>query len=319
MCGIASRRPPVLRLVLVHPRPELLRVLALPGGEREDLVGLVLAVAEQHVAVQVVAARHRGPLVADHRREASGIVVFLGCRGVLLPDGFHDRADDLWILDGRGQRVLRLAGHHVVGGVRGGLPAFLHRLVPSSQDRILRKRGIAFIDLEHQPQALGVVGDHQEIQRARQLGRNACGRDDFLAASEAIGLLRGKPVARHERVTRVRRMVVGVAEKRARRILAAGVRRVAARGGRGLRRVDDDRAFVRILDDLANLLPAGGRCDRQSDSQRKHVNLHPRVSLVNLVTRVPASIFTNRFSSTASVIAAHRPSSPVRPPASAGC
>ena len=52
-------------------------------------------------------------------------------------------------------------------------------------------------------------------------------------------------------------MVVGVAEERARRILAARVRRVAARGGRGLRRVDDDRAFVRILDN-ARLL--GGQC-----------------------------------------------------------
>ncbi len=215
-----------LLFVLGHPLPELFRVFALPGREREHLVGLVLVVAEQDVAVQVVAARHRGPFVADHRGEAARLVELLRRGGVLLPHRLHDRADDLGVLDGRRQGALRLAGHHVVGGVRGGLAAFLHRLVPSDQDRILHECGIAFIDLEHQPQALGVVGDHQKVQRARQLGRHAGGRDHLFAAREAVRLLRRQPVAGHEGIAGIGGVVVRVAEEDPRRELAPGVGRI---------------------------------------------------------------------------------------------
>jgi len=57
-----------------------------------------------------------------------------------------------------------------------------------------------------------VVRDHQEIERPGELDRDARRGDDLLAAGEAVGLLRAQPVAAHERIARVRGVMVGVAE-----------------------------------------------------------------------------------------------------------
>ena len=58
--------------------PQHRRVFAVEGGERHDLVGLVLAVAEDHDAMQVVAAVVGRPLIADQRGKPPGLVVAFG-------------------------------------------------------------------------------------------------------------------------------------------------------------------------------------------------------------------------------------------------
>ena len=72
----AAGRPSSSRMRPSTPRasPGSSRVVL---GDRHDLVGLVLAVAEDDVAVQVVAAGLRRPLEADEGREAARLVVLL--------------------------------------------------------------------------------------------------------------------------------------------------------------------------------------------------------------------------------------------------
>ena len=70
-----------LLLVGGHPLPQVARVVAaerLQRGEGLDLAGLRAVVAEDDVAVEVVAAGVRGPLVADERGEAPGSFAVLG-------------------------------------------------------------------------------------------------------------------------------------------------------------------------------------------------------------------------------------------------
>ncbi len=71
----------------VHPLPQVLRILAVVLRERNDLIGLRLAVAEDNVAMQVVAAGPGGPLESNKRGELAWLVVFLSSDGNVLPDG----------------------------------------------------------------------------------------------------------------------------------------------------------------------------------------------------------------------------------------
>jgi len=79
---VRNRQQAAAGLLLVgrHPFPKVLRIGAFVLRERDDLVGLVLAVTEDHVAMQIVAARIRRPLEADQRSKEAGLVVFLGRR-----------------------------------------------------------------------------------------------------------------------------------------------------------------------------------------------------------------------------------------------
>src|SRR6185295_2436086 len=53
--------------------------------------GLLLAAAEDHVAVQVVAPRGRGPFEADERGESARLVVLLGGSRLSLPHRSGER------------------------------------------------------------------------------------------------------------------------------------------------------------------------------------------------------------------------------------
>ena len=70
----------------VEKLPQHGRVFAVEGGERHDLIGLLLAVAEDHDAVQVVAAVVGGPLIADQGGEPARLVIAFGDAGVVLPN-----------------------------------------------------------------------------------------------------------------------------------------------------------------------------------------------------------------------------------------
>lgn len=104
-------------LVGVHPRPEFLRVLALPRRKRKDLFRLRRIAAEKDIAMQIVAARNGGPFVADHCGENAGFVVFVRGFEVFLPDRFHDGTRNLGIGDRLGQCSLRLRQDYLVPGV----------------------------------------------------------------------------------------------------------------------------------------------------------------------------------------------------------
>ena len=165
MCGMASTSDPVRCLEFGHVGPQVLGVLAVELGEGQGLVGHAGIAAEQHVAVQVVAADGR-PLEADHRGEHAGVVVLVGQRRIGLPGVAHgllaldrrhvarERADDF---HGGGEDRVEVAA----GQRRIPLAALLGR-----QD--LR---IAAQQLRHQTIHLGMVRDHQEVERPRRAWR----------------------------------------------------------------------------------------------------------------------------------------------------
>jgi hypothetical protein len=72
-------------LVRAQHLPEVLRIRAVELRERPRAVRLGGAVAEDDDTMDIVAAGHRRPLVADERTEAAGLVVGVGRRVVRLP------------------------------------------------------------------------------------------------------------------------------------------------------------------------------------------------------------------------------------------
>ena len=77
LCASASTSPPVFSSYVGHPLPQVARIVAAERrqrGERLDQARLRAVVAEDDVAMKIVAAGVRGPLVADERGEAARLV-----------------------------------------------------------------------------------------------------------------------------------------------------------------------------------------------------------------------------------------------------
>ena len=76
-----------LVLVLLQPFPKIARIVAprRQRRKRHHLARLVGAVAENDIAVKVVATGVRGPLIADDGSEPAGVVRLFGSRDRLLP------------------------------------------------------------------------------------------------------------------------------------------------------------------------------------------------------------------------------------------
>ena len=197
----------------IEELPQHGRVLAVEGGERHDLVGLVLAVAEDHDAVQVVAAVVGGPLVADQRGEPPGLVVALGDAGVVLPD----RARELRAEHRFWHRAGADRADHLDRRLDRALAAGCHQVVPAPQRRVRHQVRVALLDLLGGAQAFGVIGDDQEIERAAQPDRLAGGGDHLLAAREAVGRLGAERVAEGGGIQRIGGVQMGVAPENARR------------------------------------------------------------------------------------------------------
>ena len=185
---------------------------------------LSLPSRNRHVAVQVVAVRPRGPLEADDGGEAPGLVVFLGGRRDPLP---RRLGHGLFLAFERVFQLLHGGDPHVEGGSLpfdgAGLGQVVYLLAPFR----LEQCGIGFRDHRREAQVLGVVGNHQKIERSRQLDGQAAVRLDLFAASKPISVLGPDDGAGHAGIGGVRGMQVRVAEvhavgKRLRRVRRVG-------------------------------------------------------------------------------------------------
>ena len=208
-----------LPLRLAHPFPQVLGILAVVLRERNHLIGLGLAVPEDHVAVQVVAGRTRGPLVADEGGELARFVVFFGRGSLPRP---HRPRDGLAALQG----VLP-DEHPLTPGVVGEptLPA-LDQIVHRASELRLQEVGVRLGDHRRQTEILRMIGDDQEVQRPKQARADAGAGGDLLAAGESIGLLRPQPATHHSGIRRVGRVEVRVAEIHPVGVTAVEIRRV---------------------------------------------------------------------------------------------
>ena len=222
-----------------HPLPEVLGVVVAERRQRGvglDEARLRAVPAEDDVAVQVVAAGVHGPLVADEGREPARVVVGLGRLDRLLPG----RAVGL---GARGREALgHLARAEALDDVERGLHALsgVNQVVPFLALLRPQQGRVAAHQQREEAHAVRVVGDHEEVERPRELHRLPGRRRDLLAPGEAVGVARRQPRTGRAGVHRERGVQVRVAEERPRWEIAARVRRV-----RRLRRQDPLEARLR--------------------------------------------------------------------------
>ena len=222
-----------LLLVGRHPFPEIAGIVA-AGRQRRighDLACKIAVVAEQHVAVEIVAAGVRRPFIADDGREAARLVGFF--RGIdrIMPGGaigvgtriVKDRTLELT----RAER-----GDDVDGG--GGALARLDHVIPFAAQRVREKLRFPFQEIREEAHIVGVIGDDQEVERPRKF-RELSGRGhDLLALGETVGVARTEPRAERPGIKRHACMDMSVAEERPRRKVAASIGRIRTLGGKHL-------------------------------------------------------------------------------------
>ncbi len=130
--------------------------------------------------------------------------------------------------------VHQLVGKRTAGKVvdelqrsRVVLPGLDH-VVPLLAQRLVEKLGLAGDQVGGESHVVGVVGDHQEIERARQLRLLFAGGHHLFAAREAVGVFDTEAVAEQPGIHRHGGVQVRVAEEHLRR--ATGGRRGRRRG-----------------------------------------------------------------------------------------
>ena len=170
-------------LVSVHVLPEGLRILAVEGGKRNDLLHAVDAVAENDGAMEVVALGRRCPFKAVQRGENAGIVEFLDRLGGLRPGPRRE----LRIVDFRLVEENGIDGFP--RGLEGHLRALLIHVVPFLACRVGEQRRVAATKLIGQTQVFGMVGDREPVQRPVQSDfQAAVDGDDFApGVAEHVG------------------------------------------------------------------------------------------------------------------------------------
>ena len=218
-----------LLLVRGHPLPQVAGIVAaqrLLRGVRLDPAGLVAVVAEDDVAVQVVAAGVRGPLVADEGREAARIVRLVRRLDRLAPGrAIGGRAGE------KVQRLRELSLARTLTMISIAASAPLPDWIMSYHLRPVRvgqHLGVAREELREEAHVVRVIGHHEEVERTGELDLLAAGGGDLLALGEAIRVLRPEPGTERAGVHRERRVHMRVAEERPRGKVAARVRRVRA-------------------------------------------------------------------------------------------
>ena len=212
-----------LVLIGLQNLPEIFRRGAARGRisrERLGLARLVGAVTIDDHTMQVVARRHlRGPLVADERRELAGLVILLGrverdlprrpvgLRAGEIHQGLGEGAPREVVDDFKRRRVPLPGLDHVRPLLPGGI---------GEEFRLFSEQ------VREKSHIVGVIGHHEEIERARQLRLLTAGSHHFLAAREAVCVFDAEAIAECARVHRHGGVQVRVTEEHVRRVSGAG-------------------------------------------------------------------------------------------------
>ena len=164
--------------VSVHVLPEPLWILTVEGGEGNDLVHAVRAVAEDHGAMEILTAGRRGPLETVQRRENTRMIPLLGRLDSVRPGRCRD-------FTGVEDRLAALHGDdRFDGGFDTLLRAFPGHLIPALALRIGEESGVAGANLIGDSHVLGVIGDGDPVQRPVLFEALAVVEDDLTAGGD---------------------------------------------------------------------------------------------------------------------------------------
>ena len=174
--------------------------------------------------MQIVATGVRCPFVTDEAGEAAGLVVFLRRLDSLLPGRAVGRRA------GKRLQLLREGAlgegdNDFGGGLDPLLAAGLHHVVPLLAGRVGQHFRVTRIQPREEAHVVGMIGDHEEIERSVKLHFQAGRRSQLFAAREAVGVFRDQPCAEGAGVHRHSGVQVGVAPEDL-------ARKVASRVGR---------------------------------------------------------------------------------------
>src|SRR5690349_1899907 len=175
-----------------HPFPEIAGIWTAEWrqrGERFDEARLRSVVAPNDIAMKVVAASIRGPLIAN---ESSEMARFIGFFRRL--DRFAPGAAVGW-RSRRGEALGHLSLAEAGDDINGRLRAFagIDFIVPLPTLRRRQQAWIAAEQLREKTHAVRMVRHHQEIQGARKLRALPARSDNFFALGKTISVLRAEP------------------------------------------------------------------------------------------------------------------------------
>ena len=183
---------PARRLLIgVHIVPQLAdRRVALSRIIGQDLIGLVLTVAEHDDAVHIVAARHQRVLEPDESGELAGLVIAFDDTAVRCPDLGRPFILSLAIAERGRQRVATSKIDQLGGHLQAPCRPFMHRVVPAQQGRVADEQARCIIERLCRAQPARVIGDNEEVERPVKLCLEATGRCHFRPAREPQRIFR---------------------------------------------------------------------------------------------------------------------------------
>ena len=202
-----------------HPLPEVARIWTAQRrqrGERFDETCLCSVVAPDDIAMKVVAAGIRGPLIADESSETARFIGLFRRFDRFAPGAAIGRRPR------RGESLGHLPLAEAGDDINGGLRAFagIDLVVPLPTLRCRQQARIASDQLREKTHTVRMVRHHQEIQGSRKFGALPAGSDNFFALGETIRILWAEPSAECAGVHRVRGVQVRVAKVRPSREIA---------------------------------------------------------------------------------------------------
>ena len=145
--------------------------------------------------MEVIPRRHGCIFIADEARERAGIIIALDRLDMLGPGGGDCFPSNCWIGQYLWQGVLRIADNQLARGAGRLLIAFIHHLMPAPNGGVDNEFGIPVRDTPTNANDLAMIGDHEKIERTRQLRVETGRRSHFIASRKAERVLSGKPDA----------------------------------------------------------------------------------------------------------------------------
>ena len=146
--------------------------------------------------MEVVAARHGGPLPADEGGELARLIELIGDPDVAIPNG----TDELMVRHHGRQLVCAERADDFPGPLDRRVAALAHHVAPALGGRIGHQGRIAFDQFGNAAERLRMIGHDEKIERPRKLRELARGGGDFLPARETKRAIRPDRAADCRRV-----------------------------------------------------------------------------------------------------------------------